>query len=421
MGIYTASFWTKITSSADIPVFDENVYTLKATIDDTGHQDPGAPYTYPINLTQGQNLFIVFTAPSGSTTITNLCLSSSYTEIGPGYYQIQMNLRSGSCAASGSFTNTLGSNIDVYYTVVDNQNYYYYGGPILITPGNDYGIENLQLNGDNTISSLTIEQWTNPNLNYNIQPCSTCGIPDFVSFDEPYAVVQPASVTSSIFNAEIINISSSNYGIKISASVDGLLSNVDTEISWSLFGDEPIYYVGGFGALYYSTAISNVVQRNDCPSGEVGSYVTYTLAASHSSSPISQVDAQNSASAYYNSTSQSYANTYGTCSPTGSAAITVEIYGQYNGTDTEIEYRVNGGAWQYIGYTYNTSCGILALVGGLSEADSIEIQGVNNIGVISGTDTGACPGSASGCAYQYTVGPNLLQSVYVTVNGAVSC
>ena len=50
MGIYTASFWTKITSSATIPVFDENVYTLKATIDDTGHQDPGSPYAYPINL-----------------------------------------------------------------------------------------------------------------------------------------------------------------------------------------------------------------------------------------------------------------------------------------------------------------------------------------------------------------------------------
>ena len=421
MGIYTASFWTKITSSATIPVFDENVYTLKATIDDTGHQDPGSPYAYPINLTQGQNLYIVFTAPSGSTIIQNLCLSSSFTDFGGGYNEVKIHLRSGSCAASGSFTNSLGADIDVYYTVIDNQNNYYYEGPIIIAPGSASGSEFVQLNGDNTISSITIEINTNPNLNYNVQPCGACGIPDYVSFAEQYAVVQPASVTSSIFNAQIINISSSNYGIKVSASVDGLLSNVDTEISWSIFGDLPIYYVGGFGDVYYSTEISDIVQRNNCPSGEVGSYVTYTLAASHSSSPISQVAAQNSASAYFNSTSQSYANTYGTCSPTGSAAITVEIYGQYNGTDAEIEYRVNAGSWNYVGYTANTNCDNLALVGGLAEADSIEIQCVNNIGVISGTDTGTCPASASGCAYQYTVGPNLLQSLYVTVNRAVSC
>jgi len=243
MGIYTASFWNKITSSATIPTFSTSSYTLKATIDDTGHRTPGSPYTYPINLNQGQNLFIVFTAPSGANEIVNLCLSSSYVDNCCGNYDVRMNLRSGSCALSGSFSNSLGADINVFYTIVDNTNNYYYEGPIVIAPGNDYGEENIQLFEDNTISSLTIGSFNNPNPSYNILgACGACGTANYVSFDNDNAVVQPASITSSIFNAEIISSGSKNYGIKISASANGLLANVDTEISWSIIGDTPVYW-----------------------------------------------------------------------------------------------------------------------------------------------------------------------------------
>lgn len=418
MGIYTASFWTKITSSANIPPFDPNVYTLKATIDDTGHQMPGSPYTYPINLTQGQNLFIVFTAPSGANEIVNLCISSSYREIGSGYYNVRMNLRSGSCAASGSFVNTLGADIDVYYTIVDDQNNYYYEGPISITQGNSYGQQAVQLQGDNMISSLTVEQWTNPNLSYNILgPCGACGVPNYVSFDNNYAVVQPASITSSIFNAQIINISSSNYGIKISASVDGLLSNVDTEISWSVIGNLPIYYAGGFGATYYSTAISASIQRNNCPSGYEGSYVLYTLPASQSSATSSQIDAQNAAQAYFNSTSQSYANTYGSCTATGSV---INVYAKaIMGNGAQLNWtNTSQGTSGSVDFIDSVGCNYWGdIVANNGDNLIFETDGFQ---AISGNDTGPCPSTAAGCAFYYNaVGGT--QSVYITVDGSISC
>jgi hypothetical protein len=66
---------------------------------------------------------------------------------------------------------------------------------------------------------------------------------------------------------------------------------------------------------YYNSQISNSIQKNDCTICQTGSFVTYTLPASQSqyTSTCSLAEAQNSASAYYNSTSQSYANTNGTC------------------------------------------------------------------------------------------------------------
>ena len=81
---------------------------------------------------------------------------------------------------------------------------------------------------------------------------------------------------------------------------------------------------------YYNTAISASVTRNNCTgSYETGSTILYTIAANTFSSSVSQVEAQNSASAYLTSTSQSYANTYATCSynpPTPVTASTLEFY-----------------------------------------------------------------------------------------------
>lgn len=427
MGIYTASLWTLITSSANVPPFDENVYTLKATIDDTSHTMPGNPYLYPVNLQVGQNLFNVFTAPSGANQIELLCISTSIEQDFFTYgcpYQnswiIRTDLRSGSCQESGSANWQGLYPLEVYVIGIDSNNNYYYTNTS-IPNGADTAFVCVDVAFGQSLVSVDIDIIAGVPIEYEVIPCGACGQPNQLYFDVEYAVVVPKSVTSSIFPAELIDISGSNYAIKVSSSADGLIANVDMGISWITASDIPVYYTASFGAVYYSTAISASVQRNDCPSGEEGSFVLYTLPVSYSSSPISQIDAQNSASAYFNSTSQSYANTYGTCTPTGSAGITLEIYGQYNGTDAEVEYRVNGGSWNYIGYTLNQTCDILVLVGGLSEADSIEIQPVGLVGVISGTDTGACPGSASGCGYNYTVGPNLLQSVYITVDGSISC
>jgi hypothetical protein len=66
---------------------------------------------------------------------------------------------------------------------------------------------------------------------------------------------------------------------------------------------------------YYNTATSSIVQKNNCPVCQTGSFVTYSLAASQSqfTSTCSFAEAQSNFIAYFNSTSQSYANTNGGC------------------------------------------------------------------------------------------------------------
>jgi hypothetical protein len=66
---------------------------------------------------------------------------------------------------------------------------------------------------------------------------------------------------------------------------------------------------------YYNTQISNSIQKNNCTTCQTGSFVTYTIPVSQSqyTSTCSLAEAQNNAQTYYNSTSQSYANTNGTC------------------------------------------------------------------------------------------------------------
>ena len=81
---------------------------------------------------------------------------------------------------------------------------------------------------------------------------------------------------------------------------------------------------------YYNTATSSLVQRNNCGPCATGSFVTYSLAASQSqfTSTCSFAEAQSNFIAYYNSTSQSYANTNGTCSFVTyySTAISASVY-----------------------------------------------------------------------------------------------
>ena len=247
MGLYTASLWTLLTSSANIPPFSPSVYTLKATIDNTGHVLPGSPYVYPINLSPGQNLYTIFTAPSGSHVVELLCLSSSFKPYpqggGDNDWIARISLRSGSCASSGSINNPTGGPLSVYFTAIDDNNeYYYLDTEIAINAS--FGQISFPVNGYNNLVSITIEIWGSSNLDYEVNPCGTCGQPNPVYFDNDYVVVQPMSITSSIFPAQLVVISGSNYGAKVSSSVNGLFANTDIEIGWS--GGNPKYYTGSY-------------------------------------------------------------------------------------------------------------------------------------------------------------------------------
>lgn len=64
---------------------------------------------------------------------------------------------------------------------------------------------------------------------------------------------------------------------------------------------------------WYSIAKSGSFQKNNCPSGGIGSFVTYTVAAGAYSSTISQADADSKAQNDVNSNGQAYANNNGNC------------------------------------------------------------------------------------------------------------
>ncbi|MCC3159673.1 DUF5977 domain-containing protein [Hymenobacter sp. 15J16-1T3B] len=65
--------------------------------------------------------------------------------------------------------------------------------------------------------------------------------------------------------------------------------------------------------VFRSARISESVTRNDCPSGQFGSAVTYTLPDGYKTSAISQADADQQAQAYFDATKQAYANANGVC------------------------------------------------------------------------------------------------------------
>lgn len=64
---------------------------------------------------------------------------------------------------------------------------------------------------------------------------------------------------------------------------------------------------------YYNTGVYRYLAKNNCPPGDVGSGVSYTVPAAKYSSLISQADADQQAQADLNANAQNYANTNGTC------------------------------------------------------------------------------------------------------------
>jgi hypothetical protein len=83
---------------------------------------------------------------------------------------------------------------------------------------------------------------------------------------------------------------------------------------------------------YYNTQLSASVQRNDCGPCGTGSFVLYTVPASSSmfTNTCSLSEAQTSASIYFAATSQSYANTNGTCSFTTFYSLPISASVQKN-------------------------------------------------------------------------------------------
>lgn len=74
---------------------------------------------------------------------------------------------------------------------------------------------------------------------------------------------------------------------------------------------------------YYSAAVTGNVTRNDCPTGQYGTTVPFTIPAQAFSSLLGQNDADAQAQAAFDAQKQDFANTYGSCSLTPPVGNTV--------------------------------------------------------------------------------------------------
>ena len=93
---------------------------------------------------------------------------------------------------------------------------------------------------------------------------------------------------------------------------------------------------------YYSVATSGTFQRNNCPSGYVGSSYTYTVPAYKYSSVVSQGAANALAQNDVNANGQNNANVAGTCNPacgfTFSSGISNQSSGSFSSNGTTVTY-----------------------------------------------------------------------------------
>lgn len=73
--------------------------------------------------------------------------------------------------------------------------------------------------------------------------------------------------------------------------------------------------------VYRSVKVDGVTTRDNCPSGQTGSSVYYSVPAGQFTSTANQQEADDAALNYYNANRQAYANANGTCSGSGGGTV----------------------------------------------------------------------------------------------------
>jgi YD repeat-containing protein len=99
------------------------------------------------------------------------------------------------------------------------------------------------------------------------------------------------------------------------------------------------YNQGGANGLYYNTVQSANFVRNNCSGGQMGSSVTYTVAANTYSSTVSQAAADAAAMAQVTANGQANANTMGTCSSAVSISYINDSFAPFDGAITQLRVK----------------------------------------------------------------------------------
>jgi hypothetical protein len=102
-----------------------------------------------------------------------------------------------------------------------------------------------------------------------------------------------------------ISAGGANFNVQISSTGVVSVQFLSGTLPTGAIGLAGIYDL--FNNLFYNTAQSGNFTRNDCPPGQVGSTVTYTVAANTYTSIISQADANQQAQNTVNANGQAYA------------------------------------------------------------------------------------------------------------------
>jgi len=120
-------------------------------------------------------------------------------------------------------------------------------------------------------------------------------------------------------------------------------------IAWENANSQYFANINGVCSItYYSAQIIGTAQKNNCTEG-IGSYVEFIVPYGAFRSSVSQVDADNQATAYFNANKQSFANSTGTCDVLYRSKPITELVSRNNcagGSSTEpVVFSLHAGAY----------------------------------------------------------------------------
>lgn len=149
------------------------------------------------------------------------------------------------------------------------------------------------------------------------------------------------------------------------AVVNGTEKAVQATQTWLVGSTVNIQVANEPRPVYYNTAMSGTFTRNNCPSGQTGTQVTYSVPAGRYSSVVSQADANAQAQAEINANGQNYANQNGNCVAAGNN-VNISVRAGYtapgtcsvtikNSAGTTVFSRVFGSIDDGAGLPYSTS------------------------------------------------------------------
>lgn len=201
------------------------------------------------------------------------------------------------------------------------------------------------------------------------------------------------STWSSPFSIPNIN-SASTPDINADGDYDLEIRVLDNSSGYSSWTSVAGFSVGNCNPMSFSNALLSMnYTKNDCPSNQTGSSVTYTVAANTYQSNISQADADQQATNDQQANGQTFANTNGTCTANSNLVInssiptiqglgTIDITGGeplevinlsfgllfYNGTGNQLNKSID----------FNTVSGVTLDVNNQSDTTSVTLDNLGN-------------------------------------------